>query len=77
MRTRRIVNPKKLPVILNVADIAEIMRVSVSTAKSCFKELGFPRLCIIKRYLVLRDSFFEWLKTKEREEDEKQLGKKA
>ena len=77
MRSRRIVIPKKLPVVLNVADIAEIMRVSVSTAKSCFREPGFPRLYIIKRDLVLRDSFFDWLKKKEREEDEKQLGKKA
>lgn len=71
MRNRRIVNPKKLPVVLNVADIMDIMRVSATSVKDCFREPGFPRLVVLKRDLVLRDSFFEWLKEKERKDDAK------
>ncbi|MBO4384250.1 MAG: DNA-binding protein [Clostridia bacterium] len=67
MKRKNRISPSKLPIILNVQDIKYLLRIGESAARSLFKREDFPKLEIMKRDLVLKDSFFEWLE----KEDEK------
>ncbi|MEE6450501.1 helix-turn-helix domain-containing protein [Gottfriedia acidiceleris] len=50
-----------LPIILNVRDVAAVLRISTQRAYAIMQISDFPKIKIGKRVLVNRDSFFQWL----------------
>ena len=51
-----------LPVCLNVADIAQVFRVSRSVAYRIVKQKGFPSIRVgEKRIVIPKDKFIEWM----------------
>ena len=58
-----------LPLVLNGQDVQAILGVGHSYMSELFQRDVFPKLEILKRNLVLKDSFFSWLEN--REEDAK------
>ena len=70
MRRRR-VSPQRLPVVLTVEDIMATLGVGETTAKNLFHIEGFPKLDIMKRNIVLKDSFFKWMERREQDETDK------
>lgn len=58
-----------LPLVLDGQDVQAILRVGHSYMSELFQRDDFPKLEILKRNLVLKDSFFAWLEN--REEDAK------
>lgn len=70
MRRRRI-SPQRLPVVLTVEDIMATLGVGATTAKNFFHIEGFPKLDIMKRNLVLKESFFKWMEGREQNETDK------
>ena len=50
-----------LPLMLSVHDVAEVLRISKSSAYVLVKEKGFPRLKIGARVVVPREKFIEWI----------------
>ena len=67
MRRRRI-SPQRLPVVLTVEDIMATLGVGATTAKNFFAIESLPKLDIMKRNLVLKDSFFNWMERREQDE---------
>ena len=65
---RRRVSPKRLPLVLDVRDIMYVLRIGETTAKGLFARDDFPRLDVMKRNLVLKDSFFKWLEQEDSKE---------
>ena len=51
----------QLPVSLNVAQVAEYLGISKTTAYTLFRREDFPSLQINRRYLVPRDRFLNWI----------------
>ena len=49
-----------LPMVLTVDDILEVTNMRRTKALEVFHSVGFPRLRILTRNLVLKDSFLEW-----------------
>lgn len=58
-----------LPLVLDGQDVQAILGVGHSYMSELFQRDDFPKLEILKRNLVLKDSFFLWLE--KREEDVK------
>lgn len=56
----------ELPIILQVKHIMQVMGISKTTAYEFFHNPEFPALEVNGRKLVYRDSFFEWLDSKQR-----------
>ena len=61
MRRKSRISPSKLPIVLNVSDIMNVLHVGETTAKNLFSREDFPKLEFMKRNLILKDSFFKWL----------------
>jgi len=55
---------EKLPYILQIKDIQEILGFSKSHTYEIVKEPDFPLLKINNRMIVQRDEFFNWLESK-------------
>ena len=60
---------RMLPIVLDGQDVQAILGVGHSYMSELFRRNDFPKLEILKRNLVLKDSFFSWLER--REEDAK------
>lgn len=60
---------RMLPIVLDGQDVQAILGVGHSYMSELFRRDDFPKLEILKRNLVLKDSFFSWLES--REEDAK------
>ena len=58
-------NYNMLPVVLNGDDVMSILGIGHSSMSALFQREDFPRLEILKRNLVLKKSFFEWLTNRE------------
>ena len=71
MRQRRRISPQRLSVVLTIEDIMAVLGVGASTAKAMFSIEGFPKLDVMKRSLVLKDSFFKWMERREQDETNK------
>lgn len=51
-----------LPLVLNAQTVAEILGVSLAVAYRFFDREDFPTIRVgVRRKLVSRDAFFEWL----------------
>ncbi len=50
-----------LPVIMTVADIQSIMRVSIANAYKIMASENFPKMKVGKRVLVEKSAFIKWL----------------
>ena len=50
-----------LPLVLDGQDVQAILGVGHSYMSELFQRDDFPKLEILKRNLVLKDSFFSWL----------------
>lgn len=50
----------ELPLVLTVEDVMGIIGIGATKTKYLFHSEGFPRLDILKRSLVLKDSFIQW-----------------
>lgn len=57
---------EELPIILNAKHISQITVFAKSTVFEIMKRMDFPLLEISNRKVCYRDSFFEWLDSKER-----------
>lgn len=58
-----------LPLVLDGQDVQAILGVGHSYMSELFQRADFPKLEILKRNLVLKESFFSWLEN--RKEDAK------
>lgn len=61
MKTKIKVNYSMLPVILDGEDVQELLGIGHTSMSMLFQRKDFPRLNVLKRNLVLKESFFEWL----------------
>ncbi len=61
MKTKIKVNYSMLPVILDGEDVQEMLGIGHTSMSMLFQRKDFPRLNVLKRNLVLKESFFEWL----------------
>lgn len=53
------------PIVLQVKHLQQILGFSKSTTYEVIKETGFPLLHVNGRKIVYRDSFFQWLDSKQ------------
>lgn len=67
---------EQLPIILNQEDVENILGLSRSSVQMLFHAEDFPALEIMKRNLVSKESFMDWLDYKEKEENGKKAGAK-
>jgi len=51
-----------LPVMLNVKEVANILRISRAGAYNLINSEGFPKMAVGKRVLVPRDDLRQWIK---------------
>ena len=56
---------RMLPIVLDGQDVQTILGVGHSYMSELFRRNDFPKLEILKRNLVLKDSFFSWLENRE------------
>ncbi len=49
-----------LPMVLTVDDVQDVAGMRRTKALEVFHSVGFPRLRILTRNLVLKDSFLKW-----------------
>lgn len=57
-------NYRMLPAVLDGNDVQEILGVGHSYMSELFRREDFPKLEILKRNLVLKNSFFAWLESR-------------
>lgn len=57
----------ELPLVLNVKDVADILGISLTATYRLFDREDFPTIRTgMRRKLVSRDAFFDWLKQQQR-----------
>ena len=57
----------ELPLVLDAKDVADIMGISLTAAYRLFDRKDFPTIRTgMRRKLVSRDAFFDWLKRQQR-----------
>lgn len=57
----------ELPLVLNAKDVADILGISLTAAYRLFDRKDFPTIRTgMRRKLVSRDAFFDWLKRQHR-----------
>ena len=55
---------EQLPIVLNADDVQSILGCSHGKALELFHAEDFPYLDIMKRCLVLKESFFTWMESR-------------
>ena len=65
MRIRNRINYKTLPLVLDGEDVQMLLGIGHAAMSELFQRQDFPKLVILKRNLVLKESFFQWLNNKE------------
>lgn len=57
----------ELPLVLNAKDVADILGISLTATYRLFDREDFPTIRTgMRRKLVSRDAFFDWLKQQQR-----------
>ena len=57
----------ELPLVLNAKDVADILGISLTATYRLFDREDFPTIrTVMRRKLVSRDAFFDWLKQQQR-----------
>lgn len=51
----------KLPLFLNVSDVAEIMNISKNKAYELFHQKNFPSIILGRRMLIPKLAFIKWM----------------
>lgn len=65
MKIKARVNYKTLPLVLDGEDVQMLLGIGHAAMSELFQKEDFPKLVILKRNLVLKESFFQWLNRKE------------
>lgn len=56
-------NYENLPIILEVKDIATILKISRNTAYELVHSKDFPKIAVGRQYRIPRSKFIEWLES--------------
>lgn len=57
----------ELPLVLNARDVADVLGISLAAAYRMFDRYDFPTIRTgMRRKLVSREAFFDWLKQQQR-----------
>lgn len=59
---------KETPIMMNVADVAKLLGVSLPTAYKLTRSDGFPHISVGKRVLIPRAAFLQWIEENSRKE---------
>lgn len=63
-----VLHKENLPYVLNPKEVASILGISLPFCYELFRSEDFPAFRISKRWVVQRDSFFEWINTQSKKD---------